>query len=241
MFSFLTDPLTSLIYPRFCGVCGQIVENSSDGAACAECWEATNIFSDESKFCSKCGRFLTHISTSNDTGNCGLCHEHQYDKAAAAGVYHKALAASVLHLKREPVVPKRVERLLIDTFDRLCPGGGLVIVPIPLSKKRFHERGFNQASLLAAPIAKHSGWPLDKHTLIRERDTPMHRAAMDRQAREATVKNAFAVVRPKLIAGRNILLVDDLITSGATVSQCARSLKKSGAATVAVLALARAD
>ena len=68
----------------------------------------------------------------------------------------------------------------------------------------------------------------------------MHRAAMDKKAREATVKNAFEVVRPNMIRGRDILLVDDLMTSGSTASQCAKALKKSGACKVTVMTLARA-
>jgi predicted amidophosphoribosyltransferase len=68
----------------------------------------------------------------------------------------------------------------------------------------------------------------------------MHRVAMDRKAREVTVKNAFAVTRPKLIEGKNVLLIDDVLTSGSTVSSCALVLKKSGAARVDVLTLARA-
>ena len=75
---------------------------------------------------------------------------------------------------------------------------------------------------------------------IRRMRPPMHRVAMDKKAREMTVTNAFEVVRPKLIEGRSILLVDDIFTSGATVSYCAKALKKKGAAIVKVFTLARA-
>ncbi len=68
----------------------------------------------------------------------------------------------------------------------------------------------------------------------------MHRAAMDKKAREMTVRNAFQITRPKLIADQNILLVDDILTSGSTASHCAKALKKSGASKVNVLTLARA-
>lgn len=241
MFSFLTDPLTSLVYPQFCGVCGRIVENASDGAACAECWDDTRIFDALDKVCSKCGIFLVTSVVNDETILCGSCDEHHYDTAMSAGFYRKALAASILELKRKPIVASRLEKLLVEAFERMQTQSDVTIIPVPLSKKRFHERGFNQASLLAASLAQNVRRPLDDKTLVRERDTPMHRAAMDRMAREATVKNAFAVVRPKLITGRSILLVDDLMTSGATVSQCAKSLKKSGAARVDVLTLARAD
>lgn len=241
MLTFLTDSLNSLLYPRFCGSCGRIVEGSSDGAACAGCWAATKIFDVSDSLCSKCGRFLTELPVSEDLRFCSGCGEHHYDRAVSAGIYHKALAACVLHLKREPIVPRRAERILTEAFERLDLNENFTIIPVPLSKKRTHERGFNQASILAAAVAKQTGQPVDEHTLTRERHTPMHRAAMDRLAREATVRNAFVVARPRLIIDRNVLLVDDLLTSGATVSQCAKVLKKNGAARVDVLTLARAD
>ncbi|NOT48225.1 MAG: ComF family protein [Acidobacteria bacterium] len=240
MLSFLTDPLASLFYPQFCGACGAIVDRFFDGAACADCWAASKIFGETDRLCSKCGLFLVELPVEDDAHDCGGCTDHLYDAARSAGLYHKALAASVLHMKRVPRVPGRVRKYLIDALDGLRPAGDFLIVPVPLSKKRLHERGFNQASLLAAAAAKYSGRPIDERTLVRARDTPAHRAAMDQKAREATVKNAFTVVRPKLIEGRGVLLVDDLMTSGATVSQCAKALKKSGAARVDVLTLARA-
>ena len=118
--------------------------------------------------------------------------------------------------------------------------GADVIIPIPLSKKRKLERGFNQAEIIAAEIARASGIPIDAASLVRKLHTPIHRIGMDKKARELTVKNAFEVVRPRLIDGRNILLVDDVFTSGATASYCAKVLKKNGAKQVNVFTLARA-
>jgi predicted amidophosphoribosyltransferase len=89
-------------------------------------------------------------------------------------------------------------------------------------------------------ISRHAALPLDEKSLIRTKHTLMHRAGMDSKARGQTVKNAFKVVRPRLIEGRSILLVDDVFTSGETASICAKLLKKSGASTVNVLTLARA-
>ncbi len=240
MFSLLTDSLTSLLYPQFCGVCGILVEKVSDGAACAACWNETKLFTEHDSLCLKCGAFLAAAATA-PAGVCGQCDDHLFDLARSAGSYHSALSASVLHLKRVPSVPGRVKSCILGGVALMDIPVEYVIIPVPLSKKRKLERGFNQAELLAAVIAKASGLPIDEHSLIRDRDTPMHRAAMDRKARAITVKNAFKVVRPGLIKGKNILLVDDLMTSGSTASQCARSLMKSGAAKVFVLTLARAE
>lgn len=239
MLSFLTDSLASLIYPQFCGVCGRLVEKSSDGAACAECWSNTKIFGDLDRLCQKCGLFLVE-SDVETTNACGQCSDHAYDTAQSSGVYGNALAASILHLKRVPLMPVRIKELLVRTLDRAQLTGDYLIVPVPLSKKRLIERGFNQSSLLGKVLSAHTGWKFDEHSLIRTGDTPMHRAAMDRFAREATVKKAFSVVRPGLIKGKDILLVDDLFTSGATASNCSKVMKKVGAERVVVLTLARA-
>src|SRR5260370_1334885 len=119
-------------------------------------------------------------------------------------------------------------------------GNSDLIVPIPLSKQRKQERGFNQAEIIAAELSRVSGIPVDASSLIRKFHTPIHRMGMDQKAREITVKNVFEVVRPRLIAGKNILLVDDVFTSGATASFCAKVLKKNGAVKVNVFILARA-
>ncbi len=102
------------------------------------------------------------------------------------------------------------------------------------------ERGFNQAEIIAKSVANITGIPVDSHSLVRTTHTPMHRVGMDKRARELTVVNAFKVVRPNLIKGSRILLVDDVFTSGSTASNCAKALKKAGAERVKVLTLARA-
>ncbi|MGD9563392.1 MAG: ComF family protein [Pyrinomonadaceae bacterium] len=239
MLSFVTDHLLSLFYPQRCGACGRLVEKVGFGVACRECWRSTALFDASDALCPKCGLLLA-AAAARSFSTCKDCDKHDYDIARAAGVYEKALAASVLHLKRTPNVPAAVRTGLINAFDRAELPNELTLVPVPLSKQRLIERGFNQASLLARVIARHSGLPVDEYSLVRNHDTPMHRAAMDRKAREATVKNAFSVVRPNLIKGRNILLVDDVMTSGATASYCAKALKKGGAGRVYVLTLARA-
>ena len=109
-----------------------------------------------------------------------------------------------------------------------------------IRQKLFAERGFNQAETISRVVSATLGAPVDSGTLVRKANTPMHRVGMDQRARELTVMNAFEVMRPKLITDRVILLVDDVLTSGETVSACARALKKNGAARINVFTLARA-
>jgi ComF family protein len=239
MFKILPDPLLALIYPRECWVCHNQVVSSDDGVACSDCWGNTRIFNDSQTLCNKCGAFLFAGPPSSDV-RCQKCDDHQYDRAFAVGIYEHALSSSVVNLKRIPHIDKRLERLLTATFDRIPANRAETIIPVPLSERRHRERGFNQAELLARAVAKHAGLMVDESSLVRKAHTPIHRAGMDRKARARTVKNAFTVVRPKLIDNRTILLVDDVFTSGETASICAKVLKQSGAATVNVLTIARA-
>ena len=232
------DPLLSLVYPQTCQICENSVESFSDGVACYACWNKTRIFSDEEVLCGKCGAFLQPQSTNFKTF-CHRCDEHFYDSACAVGIYEYALSASVLNLKRESFVSRRLKNLFVSRFLHSDFQDASLIIPVPLSKRRYFERGFNQSAVLAGILAKQTGKKLDEQSLSRKIHTPMHRAAMDNKAREMSVKNAFEVKRPKLIKGERILLVDDVFTSGATVSSCAKTLKKNGAEKVYVFTLAR--
>jgi ComF family protein len=239
MFQKIYDSLLNLAYPQGCQVCKKSVENSADGVACANCWRKSRIFSGRETLCGKCSAFLQEKPSQFQTF-CHICDEHFYDSAKAVGFYENALAASVLHLKREPFVAKHLKNLFISAFENSPFQDATIIIPVPLSQKRLLERGFNQAEILAEILAKKTNLKLDKQTLVRKTHTPMHRAAMDRRARELTVENAFEVTRPNFVKGEKILLVDDIFTSGATTSYCAKILKKKGADKVYVLTVARA-
>ena len=240
MFRKILDSLLTLAYPQNCQICKKIVEKSLDGAACSDCWENTRIFNGTETLCTKCSRFL-QSGTAEFQTFCYVCDAHFYDSARAVGLYENALVASILSLKREPFVARRLKDLFISAFEKTSFYDADIIIPVPLSKRRRLERGFNQAEVLAQIIARKSGLELDKQSLARKIHTPMHRVAMDRKARELTVQNAFEVVRPKLIENQKILLIDDVFTSGATASYCAKALKKKGADKVYVFTIARAD
>lgn len=235
----ISNSILSLVYPQPCLACGGPVESYSDGVACSACWSATRIFSGYEALCPKCGAFLGE-SSNLEKVNCRQCLSHFFDSAHAAGVYEKALAASVLNLKRTPFIASRTRLAFLRIFERIPSEDSRVIIPVPLSKRRFLERGFNQAEVLATIVAKQSGIRMEKNNLIRKKHTPIHRTAMDKKARELTVRDAFEVRFPRLVQNQNILLVDDVFTSGATVSYCAKELKKKGARKVDVMTLARA-
>ncbi len=233
------DPLLAIAFPKACLVCGNITEKYADGIACDACWGKTSVFTGNETLCIKCSQFLRAELPSGDAF-CHRCDDHCYEAARAVGLYENALSASVLSLKSEPFIASRLKGLICDAFDRSPFYDAEVVVPVPLSKRRQIERGFNQAEIPATIISRHTGIEVDRVSLSRTVHTPVHRAAMDRRSREMTVQRAFAVTRPKLVEGRSVLLVDDVFTSGATVSMCAIVLKKVGARKVYVLTIARA-
>lgn len=232
-------PLLALFFPQACQVCQNSVEKDEDGVACGECWQQTRLFTGRETLCAKCSAFLSARSAP-ERPRCHVCDDHFYDAAAAVGLYEKALAASVLRLKSEPRVARRLQNFLLDAYERSGFPPIDSIVPVPLAKKRLIERGFNQAEVLGAILARQTGIELDAQSLARRQDTPMHRGGMDRRARELSVAKAFEVRRTNFVKDRAVLLVDDVFTSGATVSACAQVLKKKGARGVYVLTLARA-
>lgn len=239
MIKNLSHSILTLAYPQSCSICEGEVESHADGVACSECWDATKIFDGNETLCEKCGAFLFG-SPSSRSMRCSHCDEHFYNFAFAAGLYEQAISTSVLRLKRIEHVPTRLKQIITSRINQLPIHNTSVVVPVPLSERRLRERGYNQAAIIARIAANHLGVPLDEMTLTRKMHTPVHRAGMDRKARATSVKNAFDVVRPKLISRQTILLVDDVMTSGETVSMCAKALKKKGAAMVNVFTIARA-
>lgn len=240
--SRIYDAALALVYPQACAVCGASVESRHDGVACKSCWQTTRVFTDGDTLCWKCG-CLTEAAISDarrQSVRCGRCDEETFSNARACGFYEGALRASILELKRQAHVPARLARLLLDAQQRAPLNRAELIVAVPLHPKRERERGFNQALLLARELARVTGLPLDEHSVTRRLHTERHRSGMDAKARRQSVAEAFAVRHPKLVAGKRVLLVDDVFTTGATVSSCAATLKDAGAEEVFVLTVGRA-
>jgi ComF family protein len=151
-------------------------------------------------------------------------------------------AIHALKFGGRPVLATPLGRLLAEAGARALPAppadwaDGLI--PVPLHPARLAERGFNQAELLAAPCAARWRVPVLTRVLVRTRPT-LPQTDLDPAARRANVRDAFRVPRPAAVEGRRLLLVDDVLTTGATVGAAARALRAAGAATVGVLTLAR--
>jgi len=171
---------------------------------------------------------------------CRRCESLAFTVARAAGMYEGALRESVLLLKRQPYLPRHVESLLAAAAMREPLSSSTRVLPVPLHRKRLRTRGFNQATIGGQAVSKALKLPLDEVSLVRVSATEKYRAGLDAKGRLETVAGAFEVRHPRLIGGENILLVDDVFTTGATVSACAEALTTAGAKNVFVLTLARA-
>jgi ComF family protein len=177
-----------------------------------------------------------------DDAQCAACltHPPAFDRARAILRYDDVSRVPILALKhadRLDLVPgfgqwlERAGRELLASSD--------LIVPVPLYRTRLWRRRYNQAAELARNLSRRTGLPLDTAALVRSRPTPSQGAMPSAKARRRNVMGAFQVPKRESVTGRHILLVDDVLTTGATAEAAARALRRAGAAGVQILALAR--
>ncbi|MEW6163328.1 MAG: ComF family protein [Nitrospirota bacterium] len=224
--------LLNLLYPSKCPSCGGISDVFFHSPICASCWSKIKRYSGLS--CRICAMPFS----SEYAEICLQCLKKAppFSKVINYGLYEGALAEAINHLKFHGLkrLAKPLGRLLLS-FDLSAVDG---IVPVPLSIKRLRERGFNQSLLIARVIAKKIGIPLLMDILLKKKETPPQ-IGLSAKERLSNLKNAFKVKGD--IRGLRLLLVDDVMTTGATVTECSKELLKAGAKEVIVLTLARSS
>lgn len=161
------------------------------------------------------------------------------DAAYCYGLYSGVLRELIHLFKYHGVTP--LAKLFGSYLTLALPAGASfdVIVPVPMHWWRKWRRGFNQAELLAREVSKRSGFPMA--WALRRTRHRAPQAGLSNRERRTNVRGVFAVSDPSVVAGRRVLLVDDVVTTGSTAAACARVLKEAGAVRVALLTLARAD
>lgn len=222
------------VYPPLCIGCRALT--AAPGSLCAECWQEIGFL--EGPACKCCG-LPFDLDPGPDTFCAGcLADPPSFDSARAVMRYDEASRGPILALKhadRLDLVPgfarwlDRAGRALLDEID--------VIVPVPLHARRLWWRRYNQSAELARALAGLSAKRIAPLVLARIRATPSQGEMPSAKARKRNMRGAFRVRGE--VGGLRILLVDDVLTTGATVDACARALKRAGAQKVHVLALAR--
>lgn len=244
----LSENLFSVLFPSDCRICGQPLLNISRLPVCREC--LGTIVPIEGKVCSICSeRVLSSYAEADDDGliRCPVCRrvKRPFARAAAYGSYDGALRELVHLLKYDGVRPAAtvLGRMLAEAITGLQPAfpqKPVLMVPVPLYKGKRHQRGFNQAELIARHALKALKGTLAIRTdiLLRSRETRSQIGLTSHQRRE-NLRGAFAVARAQEVTGREILLVDDVYTTGTTVTECAKVLRRAGADQVWVATVAR--
>lgn len=238
--------LFDLILPPRCLACGELVERQ--GVLCAPCWAAITFVAEP--LCRHCGlpfAFDAEGGAPDAAGEghaCGAClaEPPAFGRARAVMRYDDASRPLLLgfkHADRTEAAPPFAAWMARSGAALLAEAE--LVAPVPLHWRRLLARRYNQAALLARPLAEHAGVPAVPDLLLRRRATPSQ-GRLSRAERRRNVTGAFAVNprRAEALQGRRLLLVDDVMTTGATVSACARAALRAGAAAVDVLVLARA-
>ncbi len=234
----LLKGLRDIVYPPVCLSCRACLKNrgSVDETVCAECWGSIRMTAPP--FCGGCGRHLPA-----GTGRCPACagrHFH-YDRSFGVCRYDDTIK-ELLHAFKyggRDYLGRTLGRLLSDFYREyyFLFSSAEMIVPVPLHPSRLREREFNQSEILGECLAAASGKPVAGGMLVRRTRT-LPQAGLEKEDRISNVRGCFLVKDGITLEGKHILLVDDVLTTGATLSEAAKALKDAGAAEVTALALA---
>jgi len=226
-----------LLFPPRCQCCREF----SEALLCPQCLQGFAFI--EAPFCEMCGAPFDPLSVAGRL--CGECYAGRclLDRIRSLLHYRDTVRTAIHEFKYRG--RQRLYRPLGEMMaQRFAEWFGdlqvQVVTPVPLHRRRERDRGFNQAELLAAVICERHSLPLGHDLLIRSKFTKPQ-IELTRAQRAVNVRGAFTVARPEEVRGRRLLLVDDVFTTGATLSACARALKRAGAAAVYGYTLARGD
>ena len=220
---------------------------------CVSCFKKLTLI--KPPFCNTCGKpfYFQYDPLLDGSCRCGNCRteKHYFDKARSLGKYEGVFKKALISYKYKG------RKELLKDFIKIClqsqnnyffipmkkgidkTGGIDLILYVPLHKKKLRTRGFDQAFLIAKEISKLSNIPLKADFLFKKKETPPQ-AALKKQIRIKNLKGAFDVRDRSFLEGKNVLLVDDVITTGVTVNECSKVLKQNGTNKVEVFTLARA-
>jgi ComF family protein len=241
--------LLSVFLPGGCRICDRLLTEPTRIPVCNDCLASFKLI--VGKVCSLCGRPVEGgiDNTEDDTQNfvCPICETEKreafaFDRVKNWALYEGAMVPAILLLKFENIDP--LGALFARFLSQLVVQGGPafeadVVVPVPLHRQRERERGYNQTALIAKPLAKSLSLPCKSVLLTRIRPRP-NKHLLTSEERWESVRGAFATRPGSQVDNLRVLLVDDVMTTGATLDSCARTLRDAGAKSVTALTVARA-
>lgn len=231
---------SQLLFPDSCRVCETPLVEASRIPVCTACLSSATPLAAE-YFCAACQAPFASPYPLDDNNLCGLCRRGMrgFDRCYSYGFYEGTLARLIQLLKYERIEPLApiLGGLLSNCLPRETAFDG--IVPMPMHWTRRYLRGFNQAELLARDLSRRTGIPL--LDVARRSRLTRAQVGLSDHHRRRNVAGAFSISRPDRLEGRHVLIIDDVLTTGATAAACAGALKKAGAARVTALTVARAD
>ena len=222
--------ILDIIFPPRCSSCRRF-----GNWVCDDCWQRIGLIA--TPICYRCNRLSTGWKI------CANCRESSGLKRLIVSGYwqdpSKQLIYGLKYHRARPVA-ERLGELLSQTVTPWCKDEDLVIVPVPLHRRRLWDRGFNQAELLARVVSQYLDKPLAQPLIRRRWTKPQF--GLTKLARRDNIASAFAVRNSQLslIIGKKILLIDDLVTTGATINECAKVLRQNGAREIWGAVLAKA-
>lgn len=218
--------------PPRCAGCGSIVGQLH--SFCPDCWTEVEFLGDSG--CTSCGLPLE----ATDAELCGVCiaKPPRIQRTRAAVAYGDLSRSIAIKLKygRKVALARTMARYMAPLVSK--DGGAPILIPVPLHRTRLWQRGFNQSALVARELAKATGLRSEERLLRRVKRTPALKG-MSLSQRRKTVAGAFNVDPSAELAGRTVVLIDDVLTTGSTANACARALKLAGAGRVELVSWAR--
>ncbi|MGH9710410.1 MAG: ComF family protein [Candidatus Acidiferrales bacterium] len=242
MFRKTLEALTSVLFPAPCQICGQVLTNASLLPICSDCLASLAPF--RVPCCTTCGRpFLSEVAADAANPLCFACRRGTYgfDSARSYGEYNDQMSRAIMLLKYEKLTrlggwfAARLEEKIRSEPEIFAAD---VAVPVPLHPARQRERGYNQAEMIARPLAQKLKLPLGAYLLVRTKPRPP-RLLLSRRERWQTVHGAYELRKGARVDNLRVLLIDDVFTTGATLDACARALKTAGAKSVVGITVAR--
>lgn len=241
--SRISGAMASVIFPGDCRICESLLTTASRLPICHDC--LASFMQNPLEICDVCGvPWSVPGESDEEFAICPECREQKYgfERARSYGRYEGALARAIVLLKYEHIetLGKWFADRLLDVVradeKRLW---GDMVVPVPLHCQRKKERGFNQVELFAKPLAKRLGIPYRLVLLMRTRPRP-EKHLLDYEERWESVRGAFALKQGGRVDNSRVLLLDDVMTTGAMLDACSRALADAGASSVIALTVARA-